>query len=543
MSVGPWGSQNGVRWDDGVFNSVRQVVIFYGAQVDSIQFEYDKMGTSVWSDKHGGTGGFRTNKVKLDYPDEYLVSVSGHYGNVVDCGPILIRSLTFESNKRKYGPFGIQQGTHFSFPLTGGKLVGFHGRCSWYLDSIGVYLMPLLQRNPSKNLATATGRITGNKEKDPSDSEVENNLKVVTSNAVIGRTMKAVSHGPWGGNGGMLFDDGVYTGVREIHLTRYGGVVSIRVCYDLNGQAIWGNKNGGSGGIRLDKIIFDYPSEILTHVTGYYGSTILRGPIVVKSLTFHTNKMKYGPFGDEQGIFFSSGSNNGFVVGFHGRKGWFIDSIGVHVAQVNLSRQSRPSHDPPVSTNIQAYEVTVPGMVKEPAAAAAWSSGPWGGDGGKPWDDGVFSGVKKIFLAKGEAIYSIQIKYDRNGQSAWSVRHGGGSEGSSHLIKFEYPYEILTSVCGYHGSLTGDESHNVIKSLTFYTNKGKYGPYGVETGTFFTTTKTEGKIVGFHGRSGCYLNSIGVHTQQWSSDRESAPQGPPGERGGTVKTIFNKLFN
>lgn len=105
------------------------------------------------------------------------------------------------------------------------------------------------------------------------------------------------------------------------------------------------------------QIIFDYPSEILTHVTGYYGSTILRGPIVVKSLTFHTNKMKYGPFGDEQGIFFSSGSNNGFVVGFHGRKGWFIDSIGVHVAQVNLSRQSRPSHDPPVSTNIQAYEV------------------------------------------------------------------------------------------------------------------------------------------------------------------------------------------
>lgn len=214
MSVGPWGSQNGVRWDDGVFNSVRQVVIFYGAQVDSIQFEYDKMGTSVWSDKHGGTGGFRTNKVstllysnklietvkllaskkrtflqilvifmqvKLDYPDEYLVSVSGHYGNVVDCGPILIRSLTFESNKRKYGPFGIQQGTHFSFPLTGGKVVGFHGRCSWYLDSIGVYLMPLLQRNPSKNLATATGRITGNKEKDPSDSEVENNLKVLVN--------------------------------------------------------------------------------------------------------------------------------------------------------------------------------------------------------------------------------------------------------------------------------------------------------------------------------------------------------------------------
>ncbi|KAJ9166061.1 hypothetical protein P3X46_020860 [Hevea brasiliensis] len=545
MSVGPWGGQNGVRWDDGVFDSVRQVLICHGAGVDSIQFEYDKKGTSVWSEKHGGTGGVRTNKVKLDYPDEYLVSVSGHYGSGVDYGPILIRSLIFESNKRKYGPFGIQQGTHFSFPLTGGKVVGFHGRSSWYLDSIGVYLKPLLQRNPSKNPAAqqATGR-TGDKVKDPYDSEVEtNNQKAVNDKAAIVRPVKAVSYGPWGGNGGMLFDDGVYTGVREIHLTRYGGVVSIRVCYDLNGQAIWGNKNGGSGAIRLDKIAFDYPSEILTHITGYYGSTILRGPTVVKSLTFHTNKMKYGPFGEEQGISFSSGSNNGFVVGFHGRKGWFIDSIGVHVAEVKLSRPlSRSSYDPFDSTDVKEYEVMVPGMAREPAAAAPWASGPWGGDGGKPWDDGIYSGVKKIFLAKGEAIYCIQIEYDRNGQSAWSVRHGGGSEGSSHLIKFEYPYEILTSVCGYYGSLTGDDSNSVIKSLTFYTNKGKYGPYGEEIGTFFPSTKTEGKIVGFHGRSGCYLNSVGVHMQQWSSDRDSAPQGP-GERGGAVKTILNKLFN
>lgn len=65
---------------------------------------------------------------------------------------------------------------------------------------------------------------------------------------------QAVSCGPWGGNGGMLFDDGLYTGVREIHVTRSGGLVSIRVCYDLNGQAIWGDKNGGNGGLRLDKV-------------------------------------------------------------------------------------------------------------------------------------------------------------------------------------------------------------------------------------------------------------------------------------------------
>ena len=65
ISVGPWGGQSGARWDDGVYNTVRQVVICHGATIDSIQFEYDKRGSSVWSDKHGGTGCLKTNKVSI----------------------------------------------------------------------------------------------------------------------------------------------------------------------------------------------------------------------------------------------------------------------------------------------------------------------------------------------------------------------------------------------------------------------------------------------------------------------------------------------
>lgn len=59
---------------------------------------------------------------------------------------------------------------------------------------------------------------------------------------------------------------------------------------------------------------------------------MLRGPTIVKSITFHTNKRSYGPFGDQQGISFSSGSI-GAIVGFHGRNGYFVDSIGVHVLE------------------------------------------------------------------------------------------------------------------------------------------------------------------------------------------------------------------
>jgi len=63
ISVGPWGAQQGLRWDDGVYSTVRQLVITHGAGIDSIQIEYDKKGTSIWSDKHGGNGGDKTDKV------------------------------------------------------------------------------------------------------------------------------------------------------------------------------------------------------------------------------------------------------------------------------------------------------------------------------------------------------------------------------------------------------------------------------------------------------------------------------------------------
>lgn len=81
-------------------------------------------------------------QVRLDYPDEFLTSIHGHYGNLQAWGTVLVRSLTFVSNKRTYGPYGIEQGTYFTFP-TSSKIVGFHGKCGWYLDAIGVYLEPI----------------------------------------------------------------------------------------------------------------------------------------------------------------------------------------------------------------------------------------------------------------------------------------------------------------------------------------------------------------------------------------------------------------
>lgn len=73
------------------------------------------------------------------------------------------------------------------------------------------------------------------------------------------------------------------------------------------------------------------------------------------------------------------------------------------------------------------------GLVKEPATTGP---GPWGGDGGKPWDDGVYSGIKQVYITRGDFINSIQIEYDRSGQSVWSTRHGGSGE-ISHRVKIK----------------------------------------------------------------------------------------------------------
>jgi Jacalin-like lectin domain len=64
-----------------------------------------------------------------------------------------------------------------------------------------------------------------------------------------------ITYGPWGGSGGTIFDDGMYTGIRQINLTRAAGICSIKVLYDRNGQAVWGNKHGYNGTVGItDKV-------------------------------------------------------------------------------------------------------------------------------------------------------------------------------------------------------------------------------------------------------------------------------------------------
>ncbi|XP_050938316.1 jacalin-related lectin 3 isoform X1 [Cucumis melo] len=577
--AGPFGGPAGNNWDDGVYSTIRQLVICHGAGIDSIKIQYDVKGSSIWSDRHGGNGGTKTDTVKLDFPDEYLTMIRGYYGSFVSFDKVFVRSLTFMSNKKKYGPYGVEQGTVFSFPTTEGKIVGFHGRSGLYLDAIGVYLKPMAIQSPSKAMIQSQDHLASKTEnegysiiqgsvgqnydivlavrqkdefKKPLPTTISKQVSSSSSSessddeSTIKRPVKkgpskvenVVPCGPWGGSGGTIFDDGCYSGIRQINVSRNVGIVYIRVLYACDEESIWGTRAGGAGGFKYDKVIFDYPYEILTHVTGHYGPVMYMGPNVIKSLSFHTTKAKYGPFGEAQGTPFSTNVKEGKIVGFHGRKGLFLDALGVHLVEGKVTPLSRPPASdiipaaPPLLENGNApwtmklapskgaLEEIARGVVKKPAPCGP---GPWGGDGGKPWDDGVFSGIKQIYLTRSlEAFCSIQIEYDRNKQSVWSVRHGGNSGTNVHRVKLDYPHEVLTCISGYYGYIGKDERQQAVKSLTFHTSRGKFGPFGEEVGSFFTSTTTEGKVVGFHGRSSLYLDAIGVHMQHWLGSQRAS---------------------
>ncbi|XP_006853911.2 jacalin-related lectin 19 [Amborella trichopoda] len=155
IKVGPWGGHGGSPWDDGSFNGVRQITLVYDRCIDSIRVEYDKNGKLVMAEKHGGDGGNRTAHIKFQYPEEFITGVSGHYSPMVHSGTPVIRSLKFATNRKTYGPYGVEEGTPFSFPMDGGHIVGFKGRSGWYLDAIGFRLSRL---HSSSNLFDAIQR-------------------------------------------------------------------------------------------------------------------------------------------------------------------------------------------------------------------------------------------------------------------------------------------------------------------------------------------------------------------------------------------------
>lgn len=78
------------------------------------------------------------------------MEVSGTFGRFRAALDI-ITSLTFVTNAQSYGPYGQREGTPFHIPVqSSGCIVGFFGRAGWYVDAIGIYVKPKLQKVKDK---------------------------------------------------------------------------------------------------------------------------------------------------------------------------------------------------------------------------------------------------------------------------------------------------------------------------------------------------------------------------------------------------------
>ena len=71
----------------------------------------------------------------------------------------------------------------------------------------------------------------------------------------------------------------------------------------------------------------------------------------------------------------------------------------------------------------------------------------------------------------------------------------------------------LTNISGYYGDYFG---YIVIRSLTFVSTKGTHGPYGPEEGTAFSLPGKAGRVVGFFGRAGRWLDALGFYLKPTS---------------------------
>jgi hypothetical protein len=237
-----------------------------------------------------------------------------------------------------------------------------------------------------------------------------------------------------------------------------------------------GGPGGAAAGFTLD------PGEYIVRAYGKQGANAVSPAI--SQISFVTSQGRvFGPYGEGLGqdpttpfdIVLPPG---GRVVGFTGRAGTYLNAIGL----LYIVDQTPP---------------TVP------------SSAIFGPAGGTAFTDPVVSGqqLTGVTISAGYWIDAIQ------GLATPSnlPRRGGpgGADASFTLPAGEY----LVRVFGKQGA---NAVSPAISQISFMTNTGRvYGPYGEGLGQDPTTpfdivVPAGGRIVGFTGRAGSYLNAIGV---------------------------------
>ncbi|KAJ0705746.1 putative jacalin-like lectin domain-containing protein [Helianthus annuus] len=134
-------------------------------------------------------------------------------------------------------------------------------------------------------------------------------------------------------------------------------------------------------------------------------------------------------------------------------------------------------------------------------------AGPWGGKGGVRWIQSAGGGkFTSIIIRGGACIFSIQFVFKDIHNIEYRSGRFGDLGDKAETITFADDEEVH-AISGTVGEWGG---HTCVTSLTFYTTKKPYGPFGTVTGSHFSLPVAKGKFTGFFGNSGDFLDSIGV---------------------------------
>ncbi|CAN6861956.1 unnamed protein product [Brassica oleracea] len=277
--------------------------------------------------------------------------------------------------------------------------------------------------------------------------------------------------GPMGGNMGVAFDDGVFDGVKKIVVGRDQGCVSyIKIEYEKDAK--FETREHGTIRGPLQEFAVEYPNEYITSVGGSFDLVPFYNAVLIKSLVFYTSYRRTSPTLGVAGgrAFWLEGRTGGRLLGFHGRSGQALDSIGPYFFAPN----------PP----LRHFERQ-------------------GGNGGTPWDDGAYDGVRKILVGRGGRFVSyFRFEYAR-GERMVPHAHGKRQEVPQEFV-VDYPHEHIILVEG-----TVDVC---LTSVMFKTSKGRTSRvFGNVVGRKFVFEEKDFKIVGFCGRSADAIDALGAH--------------------------------
>lgn len=152
-------------------------------------------------------------------------------------------------------------------------------------------------------------------------------------------------------------------------------------------------------------------------------------------------------------------------------------------------------------------EAALPGPSLQIVGSGSWISGYSGGCGGREFQDTIPANAREavgVIVRHGAYIDSLQMGIEKtDGTIVLLPQHGGN--GGRQDIFFLATGEYITEIWGKYGSF--------VDSIQFRTSTGRTSPrYGGTGGcaNYRYNAPPGYEIAGFYGRSGAYIDAIGV---------------------------------